>query len=139
MAAVLSSSLFFENAAGRVVADPAGFVRSYWGPQPRTLADTQALLLHLTQAMQRYGQHKVLSNQQEMQPFSAPEQAWVTEHWLPQAVHEAGYRACAVVLATNLYARLAMAYVTTNVQGLPMRYRSFDNEAEAKAWLLKQG
>lgn len=139
MAAVSTSNLFFENAAGRVLVDPAGFVRSYWGPQPRTLADTQALLRHLTQAMQRHGLPKVVSNQQEMQPFTAPEQEWVTEHWLPQAVHEAGYRACAVVLATNLYARLAMAYVTTNVKGLPMRYRSFDNEAEAQAWLLKQG
>lgn len=139
MAIAPSPTLFFENVAGRVVADPAGFVRSYWGPQPRTLADTQALLTHLTRAMQRYGQHKVLSNQQEMQPFSALEQAWVTEQWLPQAVREAGYRACAVVLATNLYARLAMAYVTTNVKGLPMRYRSFDNEAEAQAWLRNQG
>lgn len=139
MAAVSTSTLFFENAAGRVLVDPTGFVRSYWGPQPRTLADTQALLQHLTRAMQRHGLPKVLSNQQEMQPFTAPEQVWVTEQWLPQAVREAGYRACAVVLATNLYARLAMAYVTTNVQGLPMRYRSFDNEAEAQAWLLKQG
>ncbi|MDJ0366125.1 STAS/SEC14 domain-containing protein [Hymenobacter sp. H14-R3] len=138
MAAVLSSSVFFENAAGRVLVDPAGFVRSYWGAQPRTLADTQALLLHLTRAMQRHSQHRVLSNQQHMHPLSTAEQAWVAEHWLPQAVHEAGYRACAVVLATNLYARLAMAYVTTSVKGLPMRYRSFDNEAEAQAWLLKQ-
>lgn len=139
MAAVSTSTVFFENVAGRVLVDPAGFVRSYWGPQPRTLADTQALLRHLTQAMQRHGQQRVLSNQQEMQPFSTAEQAWVSEQWLPQAVQEAGYRACAVILATNLYARLAMAYVTTNVQGLPMRYRSFDNEAEAQAWLLKQG
>jgi hypothetical protein len=139
MAVVSSPSIFFENAAGRVVADPAGFVRSQWGPQPRTLADTQALLHHLSRAMQHYGQHTVLSDQQAMQPFSASEQAWVSEHWLPQAVHETGYRICAVVLATNLYARLAMAFVTTSVKGLPMRYRSFDNEADAKAWLLQQG
>ncbi|GAB3635537.1 hypothetical protein GCM10027422_11270 [Hymenobacter arcticus] len=138
MAPALSPTILFENAAGRVVLDPAGFVRSYWGPQARTLADTQALLRHVTQALQRHGQQRVLSNQQQMQPFSAAEQAWVAEQWLPQAVREAGYRACAVILATNLYARLAMAYVTTNVQGLPMRYRSFDNEAEAQAWLLKQ-
>ena len=139
MAVVSSPSIFFENAAGRVLPDPAGFVRSHWGPQPRTLAETQALLQHLSRAMQHYGRHTVLSNQQAMQPFSAAEQAWVSEHWLPQAVHEAGYRACAVVLATNLYARLAMAYVTTNVKGLPICYRSFDNEADAEAWLLRQG
>ena len=131
-------TVFFENAAGRILADPAGFVRSYWGPQPRTLADTQAFLGQLTRAMQHHGHAKVLSNQTEMIPLSATEQAWVTQEWLPHAVHAAGYRACAVVLATSLYARLAMAYVTTSVQGLPMRYRSFDGEAPAIAWLLQQ-
>ena len=130
--------VFFENAAGRVVPDAAGFVRSYWGPQPRTLADTQALLRHLTHAMQRYGQPKVLAYQVEMLPFSPAEQAWVAEHWLPQAVREAGYRTCAIILAANLYARLATAYVTTNVHGLPVRYRSFDSEADGVAWLLRQ-
>jgi len=129
---------FFENAAGHILADPAGFVRSYWGPQPRTLADTQAFLGQLTRAMQHYGQARVLSNQTAMIPLTPPEQAWVAQEWLPHAVHQAGYRACAVVLATSLYARLAMAYVTTNVQGLPMRYRSFDSEEAAVAWLLQQ-
>lgn len=60
---------FFENAAGWVLSDPAGFVRSHWDPPPRTLAETQALLQHLSRAMQ---------------PFSIAEQAWVSEHWLPQ-------------------------------------------------------
>ena len=138
MPPALAPTLVFENAAGRILADPAGFLRSYWGPQPRTLADTQAFLGHLTRAMLHYGHSSVLSNQTEMIPLTPTEQAWVAQEWLPQAVHTAGYRACAVVLATSLYARLAMAFVTTSVQGLPMRYRSFDSEEAAVAWLLQQ-
>jgi hypothetical protein len=34
--------------------------------------------------------------------------------------------------------RLATAYVTTHVQGLPLAYRSFDTETEAVRWLLDQ-
>ncbi len=130
--------LVFENAAGRVEADPAGFMRSHWGPAPRTLAETQALLQHLSQGMRRHGWPLVLINQVEMTPFSPEEQAWITQQWLPAAVREAGYRAGAIVLATDIYSRLATAFVTTNVHGLPIRYRSFDDESTALAWLLRQ-
>lgn len=132
-------TLVFENAAGRIEADPAGFMRSYWGPGHRTLAETQALLWGLSQGMRHYRWPLVLADQVAMLPFSPEEQAWITEEWLPAAVHEAGYRAGAIVLATNIYSRLATAFVTTNVHGLPLRYRSFDDEAAAVAWLLRQG
>ncbi|MEJ7660049.1 MAG: hypothetical protein WKG07_10735 [Hymenobacter sp.] len=131
-------TLVFENAAGRIEADPAGFMRSCWVPGPRTLASTQALLHSLSQGMRRYGRPWVLINQIEMMPFTPEEQAWITQDWLPAAVREAGYRAGAVVLATDIYSRLATAFVTTNVHGLPIRYRSFEEEGPAIAWLLKQ-
>ena len=131
-------TLVFENAAGRVEADPAGFMRSYWGPNVRTLADTQAFMRGLSQGMRRYGWPWVLINQVVMPAYTPEEQAWITQEWLPAAVREAGYRAGAIVLATNIYARLATAFVTTNVHGLPIRYRSFDEETTAIAWLLKQ-
>lgn len=131
-------TLLYQNNAGQVLADPAGFLRSHWSPAPRTLADTQALLNSLSAGLRQYGWSRALINQVAMPPFSEAEQQWVVQQWLPQAVHEAGYRLGAIVVASNIYSRLAMAYVTTSVQGLPMRYRSFDDEAEARAWLLKQ-
>lgn len=131
-------TLVFENAAGRVEADPAGFMRAHWGPGPRTLAEAQALLRGLSQGIRHYRWPLVLVDQVAMPPFSPAEQAWITQEWLPAAVREAGYRAGAVVLATDIYARLATAYVTTSVHGLPLRYRSFDDEAAAVAWLLRQ-
>lgn len=138
MALAPTPTVFFENIAGQILVQPAGYLCSCWSAHPRTFAETQALLLHLSQGLKHFGWSKAVSNQLAMPPFSTEEQAWITQEWLPHAVHDAGYRAGAIVLAANLYTRLATAFVTTNVQGLPIRYRSFDNEAEAEAWLLLQ-
>jgi hypothetical protein len=136
MAATLP--VIFQNSAGQLAADPAGFLRLTWAATPRTLADTQALLGHVALALQQRGWSKVLGNQTAMLPFSAAEQQWVSQEWLPEAV-AAGYRHGAIVVSADTYARLATAYITTNVGGLPLRYRSFDDAAEASAWLLGLG
>ncbi len=107
-----------------------------WSGAKRTLADTQDLLTHMAQTLQLRGWSKVLANQMLMPPFSQAEQQWIQE-WLPRAVHEGGYRYGAIVVSTDTYARLATAFITTNVGGLPLRYRSFDDAAQATAWLLQ--
>jgi hypothetical protein len=131
-------TLLFSNPAGQLLADPAHFLRAHWGPQPRTLADTQALFTNMALALRQRGWGRILVNQVVMQPFSPAEQQWISQEWLPHAVQQDGYRAGAVVLSTDAYTRLATAYITTSVGGLPLRYRSFDSEAEAVAWLLQQ-
>lgn len=136
--AATSLSVLFENLAGQLVADPAGFLRLNWSATPRTIADTQGLLNHLAQALQQRGWGRVLANQTEMLSFSPAEQQWISQEWLPRAVQTGGYRHAAIVVSTDTYARLATAYITTSMQGLPMRYRSFDQEAEAAAWLSQQ-
>ena len=112
-------------------------MRMEWSGAPRTMAATQGLLTHLAQALQQRGWHKVLANQTSMPPFSPAEQAWISQEWLPQAVYEGGYRYGAIVVSTDTYARLATAYITTSVGGLPLRYRSFDDVGQATAWLLR--
>jgi hypothetical protein len=131
-------TLLYANTAGQLLADPAGFLRAHWAAGPRTPADTQALFASIAQALQRRGWGRVLVNQTAMQPFSVAEQQWVAQHWLPLAVQQSGYRHGAVVVSTDAYTRLATAYITTSVGGLPLRYRSFDAEAEAVAWLRRQ-
>jgi hypothetical protein len=137
MAAALP--VLFQNPAGQLAADSAGFLRLTWAATPRTLADTQALLGHVTQALRTRGWAKVLGNQTAMLPFSAAEQQWVAQYWLPEAVQVGGYRYGAIVVSADTYARLATAYITTNVGGLPMRYRSFDDTEQAIAWLQRVG
>ena len=131
-------TLLFSNAAGQLFADPANFLRARWADQPRTLADTQALFTNMTLALRQHGWSRILINQVFMRPFSPAEQQWISQEWLPHAVQQGGYRVGAVVVSTDAYTRLATAYITTSVGGLPVRYRSFDAEAEALAWLLQQ-
>ena len=132
-----ADSLLFENVAGSLGLD-AGFLKMRWTPSARTLTDTQALLGALARELARHGLHKVLTNQQQMRQLSAEEQHWVTNTWLPQAVTTSGYRFGAVVVAADLYARLATASITSLAHGLPLRYRSFDDEAQAVEWLRRQ-
>ncbi|MGI4761226.1 MAG: STAS/SEC14 domain-containing protein [Janthinobacterium lividum] len=127
-----------DSTAGRVLMDPAGFVRVHWSSQPRTFAETCAMLTTAATALERNGWGRILTNQINMQPFSPREQQWLTQEWLPVAVHTNGYRFGAVVVATNVLTRLATAFVTTSFSDMPLRYRSFDAEAEAVAWLLRQ-
>ena len=134
----VSAPLLFENPAGRLLADPAGFIGMYWASTPRTLADTQGLLGALARALHQRGWGKVLAYQVDMQPFSPAEQQWISQEWLQPAVQESGYRYGAIVVSTNTYTRLATAFITTNVGGLPLRYRSFDDEAAAVTWLGQQ-
>ncbi|MCR5888185.1 STAS/SEC14 domain-containing protein [Hymenobacter sp. J193] len=131
------SLLYFENAAGRLLEDPAGFLRVVWTGRPRGPHDAQALFTHMQTALQRHGWSRIFIDQRQMLPFSSQEQTWVARHWLPQAV-QAGYRHGAVLVSTDVMVRLATAYVTTQVQGLPLVYRSFETEGAAIAWLLQQ-
>ena len=130
--------LLFKNKAGQLLADPAGFLRAHWGAQPRTLADTREFFTNMRQQIQAHRWGRILINQVGMLPFSPAEQQWVAHEWLPQAVREGGYRHGAIVVSHEVLVRLATAYVTTNVQGLPLVYRSFDGEAEAVRWLAQQ-
>ena len=130
--------LIFENNAGRLFTDAAGFLRANWSHHLRRIDETRALFNQMQRALQRYGWSRILVNQTAMLPFSQAEQAWISTEWLPQAVQENDYRHGAVVLSPDVFVRLATASITTSVQGLPLTYRSFDNDAAAASWLVQQ-
>jgi hypothetical protein len=130
--------ILFDNAAGQLQADPAGFLRATWGPGPRTLTDTGALFAAMTRALLQYRWSKILVNQVDMVPFTTQEQLWVAQEWLPHAVQEGGYRFGAVVVSANEFTRLATAFITISVKGLPILYRSFDAEEQAVKWIVQQ-
>jgi hypothetical protein len=130
--------VLLHNNAGQVIVDPAGFLRLHWHDQPRMFADTCAMFTAAAAGLERYAWGRILINQVNMQPFSPQEQRWISQEWLPDAVRTSGYRFGAVVVATNVLTRLATAFVTASFGDLPLRYRSFDAEQEAIAWLVQQ-
>ncbi|MBX0291721.1 hypothetical protein K3G63_14820 [Hymenobacter sp. HSC-4F20] len=133
-----SPVLYFENAAGKLFEDPAGFIRATWSGNTYGFSDVQGLFTHMMQGLQRRRWGRILVNQQAMRPFTSQEQQWIAEQWLPQAVAVGGYRYGAVVVSPEVMVRLATAYITTQSQSLALTYRSFDSEAAAQAWLLQQ-
>lgn len=131
-------SVHFANNAGQLWEDPAGFLRAEWSAGPRSLPHTQELFEQMLRSLQRRGWSRILIDQLHMPPFSPAEQRWIAHEWLPRAVREGGYRHGAVLVSNDVLVRLATAYVTTTVQGLPLVYRSFDHAAAAVRWLLEQ-
>ena len=77
----------------------------------------------------------ILVDQRDMQPYSPGEQTWMSTECLPRAVNESGYRYGAVLVAHNVFARLAMNQLAMSTRGLPHTYRMFESEAEAVSWL----
>lgn len=131
-------TIYFENGIGRIWEEPQEYLRLEYRPGPREEVQFRALLNHSAQALTRQGWDRMLIDQKAMTPFSASEQEWMMAHWLPRAVHENGYRYGAVVVAHNVYARLAMTQLILGSKDLPHTYRTFEDDSEGVAWLLAQ-
>lgn len=133
----LLPAIYFRNAAGQLLEDAAGFLRVNWSSNLYRPEEVRALFTHMAYALRRNSWSRVLINQIGMRAFSQEEQQWITQEWLPVAV-QAGYRHGAVVVSEDVMVRLATAYITTQVNNMPLIYRSFINESEALQWLLQQ-
>ncbi|GAB2857469.1 hypothetical protein GCM10027044_16720 [Hymenobacter ruber] len=129
-------SLYFENSAGRIWEEPAGFIRLEYRAGVREAVQFRALLTHAAQAMKRRNWDKMLVDQRDMSPFNPSEQDWMTNEWLPRAVHESGYRYGAIVVAHNVFTRLATNQFIMASRSLPHTYRTFEADDAAAAWLL---
>ena len=128
-------TIYFENGVGRIWEEPTTYLRLEYRPGPREEVQFRALLNHLGQALVRRGWNSILVDQRDMTPFSPGEQAWMLTEWLPRAVREHGYRYGAVLVAHNVFARLAMTPLVLGGRELGHTYRTFETEAEAEAWL----
>ena len=132
-----SRTIYFKNNAGCIWEEPQGYVRLDYSPGIREEVQFRALLMHARQAMRRHGWSKMLINQQQMSGFTPIEESWMVKEWLPQAVREDGYRYGAILMAHNVFARLATANLVLSSSQLGHVYRNFEREEEAVAWLLK--
>ncbi|TGD79690.1 hypothetical protein [Hymenobacter wooponensis] len=133
----LASSLYFENAVGKLYeqADSYAFVQYKSGK--RAFPDLQAFLTHLAQLLRRRGWYKMLTDQRQMSQFTQEERLWIRDTWLtgPQAVsHEL---LAAVLLPEDVFARLSMKLVMNETREGILVYHIFGDEQEAAAWLRR--
>ena len=129
-------SLYFENSVGRIWEEPQGFLRLEYRSGLREAVQFRALLTHTAQALSRRQWSKILVDQRDMSPFNPSEQDWMTNEWLPRAVQENGYRLGAILVAHNVFARLAMNQFMMASRNLEHTYRTFEAEETAVDWLL---
>jgi hypothetical protein len=132
----ITRSLYFENSVGRIWEEPEGYLRLEYRSGLREGVQFRALLTHTAQALSRRQWSKILVDQRDMAPFNPSEQDWMTNEWLPRAVQENGYRFGAILVAHNVFARLAMNQFMMASRNLPHTYRTFEAEEIAVDWLL---
>jgi hypothetical protein len=130
--------IYYENPVGRVVDDPMGFTRLAYQPGTRPEDEFKALLSHVTKLMARREDGCLLVDQRLMTPFTPEEQEYVIQQWLPRIVEAGGYRYGAILVAQNVFARLATSAIIAAVRDLSITYQYFEQEAEAITWLMSQ-
>lgn len=69
-------SLYFENAAGRLLEHPDQYVILQYHPGKRAFTDLQALLTHTGILLRRNSWHKLLGDQRLMTPFTEEGSKW---------------------------------------------------------------
>jgi hypothetical protein len=132
----VSRTIYFKNSVGCLWEEPEAYLYLEYYAGPREELQFRALLTHVRQALQRRGWDRLLINQQQMSPFTPGEESWMMNEWLPQAVRENGYRYGALLVAHDVFARLAMTGLVMTSRKLGHTYRNFEQAPEAVAWLL---
>ncbi|MBH8557405.1 hypothetical protein [Hymenobacter negativus] len=130
-----SARLYFENNAGRLLEHADGYVVFQYHPGKRNLADLQALLTHTSNLLNRNQWHRLLGDQRLMSPFTEEESAWIKTYWLDSSLQRPGGIYGAIILAHDVFARLAMNQVMHEAKASALTYRLFETEETAVAWL----
>lgn len=138
LSARTQETLFFQNAAGQLYYQPAGFVRLAWSANRAPLDALKAFYAQALALLLRTGTRKILSEHGQRPPLSGAAQEWLTGEWIPQAIREARVRYCAIVEGSDPMHRLStQSVVSASPSGLV--FQRFSEMAAAESWLLAAG
>lgn len=138
MTSLTTAIVFFENSVGRVVLEPAGYIRLQWLGAPRAAGLLRAVLGQLLRAQLRTGFCRLLIDERAAAAFSPADQAWLVEEWLPASVTCAGQHYAAHLTAADVFARLAGVTMVEKARRLGFQHQLFQHEADALHWLSLQ-
>ncbi|MGI4834951.1 MAG: hypothetical protein ACRYFK_15975 [Janthinobacterium lividum] len=125
-----AATLRLENAAGQVLTHPTGYVVLIYKPGPRTLPDLQALITRITELLRTYNWYRILGDQRLMAPLTTAQTEWLVHYW-----QQHGPLYAAVILAQDVFARLAASQLKQQISDTGITYRQFADEAAAVRWL----
>ena len=129
--------LYFENGVGRLYEHPDGYALFRFNAGQRRLSELQGLLSHVRNLLARNRWHRFLADQRLIAPFTPEEAAWIVGHWHDTAAQYPAGLFGAVVMAHDVFARLAMGQIVQQANADTMHFRRFETEAQATAWLLQ--
>ncbi|MCC3153978.1 hypothetical protein Q3A66_13560 [Hymenobacter sp. BT770] len=127
--------VYYENPIGRLLEHPHGFAVVQYNAGARDFTTFKAFLTHVSQLLRRHGWHKMLADQRDMAPFTEEERTWIGEFWLASSQSDGYELYGAVVIPSDVFARLSVNLVMNDSQHSALTYRLFEGEDEAEAWL----
>lgn len=133
-----TATVFFENTAGQVLAHPAGYGVLRYRSARRQPTDIADLLSSLGRMLLAHGWNRFLADNRQMTALNEAEKNWFATKWLGQGGQHVPRPAPlygAVVLPTEVIARLAITQMLNEADAATMVYRTFTEEAAATAYL----
>ncbi len=137
LSAYAQETFVFQNPAGKLFYQPAGYVRLAWAPERQSVETIQALYEQVLALLNNTGARRILSDHGARAPLPVAAQEWLTTNWIPRAMSQANAHHCAIVEGADPLHRLStQSVVSTAPAGF--KFKRFDNFAAADAWLRSQ-
>ena len=130
-------TLYFQNVAGKLFYNPAGFVRLAWSAERLSVEVIKAYYEQVLALLLNTGSHKILSDHGQRAPLSGLAQQWLTGDWIPRAIGQARARYCAIVEGADPLHRLSTQSVVSAAPA-GILFRRFSAIDAAEDWLLAQ-
>ena len=127
-------ALFFQNQAGQLYYQPAGYVRLAWAAERLSLETIQAFYEQALNLLQSTGVRRILSDHGQRAPLSLAAQEWIIGNWIPRAMTLARTHHCAIVDGANPLHRLSTQSIVSSAP-TGFQFKRFDAFADADAWL----
>jgi hypothetical protein len=129
--------IHFENNAGQVLTHPDGYAILRYLPHRRQPDDLTRLLTALGQLLLRRRWQRFLADNRHMTPLNETEKAWFAAQWLGEGVPRPVPLYGAVVLPTEVVARLSINQMLSQAaaDGATITYRTFTDLSQAEAYL----
>ena len=124
----------FCNAAGELVANPAGYAVLHLAPTIIEAPALAELLTHTGQLLLCQRWRGMLCNAQAIEGFDDASMTWLLRHWLTQCVAQPSQLFKAQVVPASPTAQAAFGRLR-ELSPVQARYAYFAHEADAHAYL----
>jgi len=132
-----SETAYFQNAAGKLFYNPAGYIRMAWSAERVPLDVLQTYYEQALKLMSTLDVHKILSDHGQRAPLVAAAQSWLTQTWIPHAIAQVGFSYCAIVDGADPLHRLSTQSVLSASPSAVV-FKRCNTVEEADAWLRKK-